>query len=173
MINLDIEHSSRSSCLIEADRKNIRIESAAVIVLGSFYLLLFSRIMRSYYLWSYVPISVLYIITGISGCMSLKNNSSGFQIIYKVLIIVSIIAKVIIIILSILFIVVLIQNPVDCSKSESDTCGLGAGVWLIALILTVVGVLVFSATLSLFYVMLKHLNKYQDDIRSLGFIHFT
>lgn len=173
MINFNIEHSSRSLSLIEADKKSIRIESASVIVLGSFYLLFFSRIINPDYSFSYIPISILYITTGISGCMSLKNNSSAFQTIYKVLISVSIIAKVILIILSIIIIVVLILNPVDCSKSKSDTCGIGAAAWLILLILTLILVIVFLSTLSLFFLMLKHLNKYQDDIRSLGFIHFT
>ena len=173
MINFDIEHPSRSLSLIEADKKSIRIESVSIIVIGSFYLLLFFKIINPDYSLSYIPISILYITTGISGCICLRNNSSGFQTIYKVLIIALIIAKVILIVFAIIFIVVLILNPVKCSKSKSDMCGVGVVAWLFLLILTVVLMTVFLSTLSLFFVMLKHLKKYQDDIRSLGFIHFT
>lgn len=171
MINLDIDYSSKSSCLIEADKKNIRIESAAIIILGSFYLLLFSIIMHPNYYLSFIPISILYITTGISGCMCLRNNSSSFQTIYKVLIIVSMIAKVILIILSFLLIGFLILNPFDCSKGRNETCGMWAAFWLFLFLFSTVGLIIFSATLTFFYVMLKHLNKFQEDIKLLGFIH--
>ena len=173
MINFDIENPTRNSCLIDADKKNIRNESAIVILLGSFYLVFFSRIMHTNYLWSYIPFSLLYILTGISGCMCLRSNSSGFQTLYKALIILSIVIKIMYLGFLIFLVVVLILNPVDCSKSKSDTCSLGAGIWLLVLLLSIVGLIIISATLSLFYVMLKHLNKYQNDIRSVGFIYFT
>lgn len=173
MINSDIDESSRSSLLIEADKKNIRIESVTVIVLGTFYLILFGIIMNPTYFYCFMPIFILYIVTGILGCMSTKNNSSAFQSIYKVLIIISLIAKVIMIILSIILIVELLVNPVECSNSNDESCSLEGSLWLIILIVIVVGIVVFSATLILLYVMLKHLNKYREDIKSLGHILIT
>ena len=173
IINLDIEHSTKSSYLIEANKKNIRNESSAVILLGLLYLVFFSTFMQTHYLYSYIIISALYIVTGIPGCMCLRTNNSDFQTLYKVLIIVLMLIKIICLGFSIFLIVVLILNARYCSKSQSETCILGAALWMIVMVLSMAGLIIFSATLSFFYVMLKHLNNYQEDIRLLGYIYFN
>ena len=89
------------------------------------------------------------------------------------MIIVLMIVKATLIGFLIFVIVELILNPVDCSKSESESCGLVGALWIVGLVVSIVGLIVFSATLVMLFVMLKHLKKYQDDIRSLGFIRLA
>ena len=173
MINSDIEDSIGNSSLINASKKNIRIESALVIGIGLLLLVFFTVFFNINYFWSYIPMSILYILTGISGCMCTRSNNSGSRKLYKVLIIVLMLLNIIFLGFLIFLVVVLLLNPSDCSKSSSDTCGVGAAIWVILMVISIVSFIVVSGTLGLLYVMLKHLNKYQDDIESLRLIPST
>jgi hypothetical protein len=173
MNNFNVEQSGGSISLIDADKKTIRNESAIVIILGLFYFFLGLRIRENQIAVIGLIISLLYISTGILGCLSLRSNNSFLLKLYKILIYVLIVIKVLCIIFLLFLIGYIILNPVDCSKSKSDTCGLGQALMYIILILAVIGIIIYCATLFLFCVMLNHSRKYLEDIQSMRFVHFT
>lgn len=173
MNTFHIQNPEQLNPLVESDKKTLKNESVVLLIIGIILLILIIRLNPNDTYWMYIALSLLYIIAGISGLIAVKKNSATLMTIFKAIIYVIIVFNVALILLSTIFFVYLIANPVDCSKSKSDTCGLGGAIAILIEIISIVTIIVSGLITFFLVVIIKHTKRYSQDQESARFVYYT